>query len=99
MSPELRLCEDAREAHLVLRDVAGLPPGGEVHLKDEVVQIAEAFGIDTWGASKPELVFQLVNGRAWPERDWEEAQDGARSYDYLTAYEAEVLARSLHESQ
>ncbi|AGM11823.1 hypothetical protein M201_gp54 [Haloarcula californiae tailed virus 2] len=96
----LRVCEDAREAHLVLRDVAGLPPGGEIHLKAEVVRLAERFGIETEGRTKPRLVWELVRGRAWSDdRSWQEAQEGARSYDYITAYEAERLAKALHERQ
>jgi hypothetical protein len=98
---ELKECRDAREAHLVLRDVAGLPPGGEIHLKDEVVQIAQEMGIPTDSRTKNRITFEVVQEAKPlpPIRSWDEAKEGCRSYDYITACEAEWIARYLHEQE
>ena len=91
----LQFCDDARHAHLLLRDLAGLPPGGEVHLKSEVVQLAEAFGIETEDQTRKRLIWELVSR---DDRSWAEAQQGCRDYAYITATEAERLAKELHGS-
>lgn len=92
---------DARDHFLALRRAANLPPGGEVVVKSEVIQVAEALDLDfDPGWTKPRIVFEMLYEHVYSHRDdytWDDAckPKAARDYQYLQSREARALAESI----
>lgn len=95
----------ARRKFLRLREVADLPPGGEIVHRNEVEQVAKKLGIPVEGRTKRRIIFECIKRRkdyvypsGW-DYTWEDAQapNAARSYDYITSSEAAGLADLIEE--
>ena len=90
---------ESREAFLQLRDAVGLPRGGEVVHRHEIEIVADHFGLEYSGWTKPRIIFELVKSHyySYDTRTWEEAQEGERDYSYLQSREARGLAEAAQE--
>lgn len=96
----VRETSKARDAFIRLREAAGLPAGGEIVLKEEVVALAEKLDIETEGKTKPRIVFDILDRYVYQfhsrsgsfSRTWEDAQEGCRDHHYIQAREADKLA-------
>ncbi len=92
----------ARERFLRLRDAVGLPDGGEVVHRHEVEQIADHFGIDYEGYTKPRLVFEVLRHvkqhyYGYAQRSWDEVKGSCRDYTYIQSSEADIIAEVAEE--
>lgn len=96
----VRETSDARDAFIRLREAAGLPTGGEIVLKEEVVELAEKLDVEAGEKTKPRIVFDILSRYVYlyhtrserMGRTWEDAQEGCRGYDYIQSREADKLA-------
>lgn len=83
--------DGARASFLELREKVGLPPGGEIVLKDEVRLIAWEVCVDPEG-TKNEIMARVV-GYGLPHFA------PNRSFDYMTSSEADRLVREIEAGE